>query len=133
MRAYTPTSSNDDLGYFDLVIKVRLACTSCRYAGVSCCPPFLIQVAVHDVGAQQVYWANEHPRFPAGGKLSQYLEALPIGGEMEVKGPLGHFHYLGRSRRVLSSLCYLDLSGQEHPMQMVTPVLVWRAHIVAQA
>lgn len=24
MRAYTPTSSDDDLGYFDLVIKVSL-------------------------------------------------------------------------------------------------------------
>ncbi len=46
----------------------------------------------------QVYWKNEHPRFPDGGKMSQYLESLPIGGEMEVKGPLGHFHYLGRSR-----------------------------------
>ena len=30
--------------------------------------------------------------------MSQYLERLPIGGEMEVKGPLGHFHYIGRSR-----------------------------------
>ena len=66
MRAYTPTSSDDELGHFDLVIKV--------------------------------YWANKHPRFPAGGKMSQHLEALPIGGEMEVKGPLGHFHYLGKAR-----------------------------------
>jgi nitrate reductase (NAD(P)H) len=46
----------------------------------------------------QVYRANEHPRFPAGGKMSQHLDALPIGAEIEVKGPLGHFHYLGRSR-----------------------------------
>lgn len=46
----------------------------------------------------QVYWKNEHPRFPEGGKMSQCLEALPIGGEMEVKGPLGHMHYLGRNR-----------------------------------
>ena len=66
MRAYTPTSSDDELGHFDLVIKV--------------------------------YWANEHPRFPDGGKMSQHLESLPIGGEMEVKGPLGHFHYLGKAR-----------------------------------
>ena len=36
MRAYTPASSDDDLGYFDLVVKI--------------------------------YWANEHPRFPAGGE-----------------------------------------------------------------
>ena len=46
----------------------------------------------------QVYWKNEHPRFPDGGKMSQYLEALPIGGEMEVKGPLGHMHYLGQNK-----------------------------------
>jgi len=30
--------------------------------------------------------------------MSQYLETLPIGGEMEVKGPLGHFNYLGKTR-----------------------------------
>ncbi|BDA47084.1 Nitrate reductase [NADH] [Coccomyxa sp. Obi] len=69
MRAYTPTSSDDELGYFDLVIKV--------------------------------YWKNEHPRFPDGGKMSQHLESLPIGGEMEVKGPLGHVHYLGRNKYTL--------------------------------
>ena len=47
---------------------------------------------------RQVYWKDEHPRFPEGGKMSQHLESLPIGGEMEVKGPLGHMHYLGRNR-----------------------------------
>lgn len=45
-----------------------------------------------------MYWKDEHPRFPEGGKMSQHLESLPIGGEMEVKGPLGHMHYLGRNR-----------------------------------
>lgn len=39
MRAYTPSSSNSLVGYFDLVIKV--------------------------------YFANENPRFPDGGKMSQ--------------------------------------------------------------
>lgn len=30
MRAYTPTSSDDDMGYFDLVIKARAcACLAC--------------------------------------------------------------------------------------------------------
>ena len=80
MRAYTPTSSDDELGHFDLVIKV--------------------------------YWANEHPRFPDGGKMSQYLESLPIGGEMEVKGPLGHFHYLGKTRR-----SHRNHSTQKDPLE----------------
>lgn len=31
MRSYTPTSSDDDLGYFDLLIKV-----SCPLAGLTC-------------------------------------------------------------------------------------------------
>ena len=105
MRAYTPTSSDDELGYFDLVIKVPMATCpdplesslSCRmHLGVTLikCRSSTLRVACD----MQVYWKNEHPRFPDGGKMSQCLEALPIGGEMEVKGPLGHMHYLGRNK-----------------------------------
>lgn len=43
----------------------------------------------------QVYWANEHPSFPQGGKLSQWLAKQPIGAMVEAKGPTGHFHYQG--------------------------------------
>lgn len=32
------------------------------------------------------------------GKMSQYLESLAIGDTIEVKGPLGHVHYLGRGK-----------------------------------
>lgn len=63
LRAYTPTSSDDDLGHFDLVIKV--------------------------------YKAGVHPRFPDGGKMSQYLEGMRVGDDLEVKGPVGHMHYTG--------------------------------------
>ncbi|CAD7704946.1 unnamed protein product [Ostreobium quekettii] len=64
MRAYTPTSSDDDVGHFDLVVKV--------------------------------YFANVHPRFPEGGKLSQHFEQMKIGDTIDVKGPVGHFTYEGR-------------------------------------
>nr|ABP97095.1 nitrate reductase [Chlorella vulgaris] len=69
MRAYTPSSSDDQLGYFELVVKI--------------------------------YFANQHPRFPEGGKMSQYLEGMAIGDFMEVKGPLGHVHYKGRGSYTL--------------------------------
>lgn len=31
--------------------------------------------------------------------MSQYLDSLAIGDSIDVKGPLGHVHYLGRVRR----------------------------------
>lgn len=43
----------------------------------------------------KVYMKNVHPKFPAGGKMSQYLESLPIGSSVEVRGPSGRLKYLG--------------------------------------
>lgn len=43
----------------------------------------------------KVYFANEHPRFPEGGKMSQHFERMQIGDTIDVKGPLGHFEYTG--------------------------------------
>lgn len=64
MRAYTPTSSVDEVGYFELVVRV--------------------------------YFKNVHPKFPNGGAMSQYLDSLPLGSVLDVKGPLGHIEYSGR-------------------------------------
>jgi len=61
VRPYTPTSSDDDKGYFDLVIKV--------------------------------YKANVHPKFPNGGKMSQYLDAMKPGQTIDVRGPSGRLVY----------------------------------------
>ena len=73
MRAYTPTSSDHDLGYFDLVIKV--------------------------------YYSGVNPAYPDGGKMSQFLGSMNINDSIEVKGPLGHVHYLGSGK--------LSLHGNE--------------------
>ncbi|PPE02414.1 hypothetical protein GOBAR_DD00545 [Gossypium barbadense] len=64
MRAYTPTSSIDEVGHFDLVVKI--------------------------------YFKGVHPKFPNGGLMSQYLDSLPIGSSLDVKGPLGHIEYTGQ-------------------------------------
>jgi cytochrome-b5 reductase len=66
MRSYTPISSDDDLGHFDLMIKV--------------------------------YHRNVHPRFPEGGKLTQYMETMKIGDTIDVRGPTGRFEYLGNGK-----------------------------------
>jgi len=43
----------------------------------------------------KVYFKNVHPKFPDGGKLSQYLEAMEIGDYMDFRGPNGLLVYTG--------------------------------------
>merc|ERR1719174_2308905 len=43
----------------------------------------------------KVYFKNQHPRFPEGGKMSQHLESMKIGDTIDAKGPLGEFVYKG--------------------------------------
>jgi len=66
VRPYTPTSSDEDQGYVDLVIKV--------------------------------YFKNVHPKFPDGGKMSQYLDDMKLGETIEVRGPSGNLIYNGRGQ-----------------------------------
>lgn len=63
IRPYTPVSSDDDLGYVDLVIKV--------------------------------YFKDVHPKFPEGGKMSQYMEQMEIGDYLDFRGPNGLLVYDG--------------------------------------
>lgn len=41
----------------------------------------------------QVYFKDVHPKFPDGGKLTQYLENLAIGETIDVRGPSGLLIY----------------------------------------
>ena len=58
-RNYTPVSTVDERGYFDLVIKV--------------------------------YFPNDE--FPSGGLMSQQMDSLNIGDEMEFSAPYGTIEY----------------------------------------
>ena len=44
----------------------------------------------------QVYFANVHPKFPNGGKMSQHLNSLSVGDTVDISGPAGKVVYLGR-------------------------------------
>jgi len=56
----------------------------------------------------KVYFKNQNPRFPEGGKMSQHLESMAIGDSIEVKGPLGEFVYKGKG----------DFTWKNKPRQM---------------
>nr|ACO11173.1 NADH-cytochrome b5 reductase 2 [Caligus rogercresseyi] len=45
----------------------------------------------------KVYFKNTHPKFPEGGKMSQYMNDLGIGECIDVRGPNGLLEYLGNS------------------------------------
>lgn len=46
----------------------------------------------------KVYARNVHPKFPNGGKMSQYVDALKIGETIAFRGPTGKLKYLGQGK-----------------------------------
>ena len=42
----------------------------------------------------KIYFANVHPKFPEGGKMTMYLNTLGVGDSMEVAGPRGQLEYV---------------------------------------
>ncbi|XP_071989598.1 NADH-cytochrome b5 reductase 1 [Engystomops pustulosus] len=44
----------------------------------------------------KVYFKDQNPDFPEGGKMSQYLEHLSIGESIEFQGPKGLLEYKGK-------------------------------------
>ncbi|VDD93754.1 unnamed protein product [Enterobius vermicularis] len=43
----------------------------------------------------KIYRANQHPKFPEGGKMTQYLDTLSIGDKIDFRGPSGLIEYKG--------------------------------------
>lgn len=43
----------------------------------------------------KVYFKDTHPKFLAGGKLSQYIDNMKIGDTIDFRGPSGKLEYLG--------------------------------------
>lgn len=42
-----------------------------------------------------MYFKDTNPKFPAGGKLSQYIENMKVGDTIDFRGPSGKLEYLG--------------------------------------
>ncbi len=104
-RQYTPVSDGDAKGHVELLVKVR----ACGDVGFEClgdgaslilCASqdhltFPFSPETHGHHTTQVYRANQHPRFPDGGLMSQYLDRMSLGDCMDIDGPLGHITYEG--------------------------------------
>lgn len=48
-------------------------------------------------------------QFPKGGKMSQYLDSLKIGDSLDMRGPVGEFHYLQNGQ--------FTIDGEDHSAQ----------------
>uniref|UniRef100_A0A5F8HDB3 NADH-cytochrome b5 reductase n=1 Tax=Monodelphis domestica TaxID=13616 RepID=A0A5F8HDB3_MONDO len=46
----------------------------------------------------KVYYKNVHPKFPEGGKMSQYLDNMKIGDTIDFRGPNGLLIYNGQGK-----------------------------------
>jgi len=71
-----------------------------KWKGETVMRPYTPMTDDHTIGHVdfliKVYFANTHPKFPDGGKMSQHLESLQIGDTIDVKGPIGEFEYKGK-------------------------------------
>ncbi|NXP75536.1 NB5R3 reductase, partial [Ramphastos sulfuratus] len=46
----------------------------------------------------KIYFRGVHPKFPDGGKMSQYLDSLKIGDTIDFRGPSGLLVYNGKGK-----------------------------------
>ncbi|CAG9792098.1 unnamed protein product [Diatraea saccharalis] len=52
----------------------------------------------------KVYFKNVHPKFPEGGKLSQYMDNMKLGDTIDVRGPSGRLQYIGKGTFLIKKL-----------------------------
>jgi len=52
----------------------------------------------------KVYKKNVHPKFPEGGKMTQYLDAMKLGDKIGFRGPSGKLQYLGNGNFAIKKL-----------------------------
>uniref|UniRef100_A0A3B4BKM2 NADH-cytochrome b5 reductase n=1 Tax=Periophthalmus magnuspinnatus TaxID=409849 RepID=A0A3B4BKM2_9GOBI len=58
----------------------------------------------------KIYFKDVHPKFPEGGKMSQYLESLKISDTIDFRGPSGLLVYKGKGKTIKES----------HPLSLMT-------------
>ena len=59
----------------------------------------------------KVYFKNVHPKYPDGGKMSQYLDSLEIGDTVDIRGPSGKLTYVGRGELFSFQIFFVALDA----------------------
>jgi len=71
----------------------------------------------------KIYFKNMNKAFPNGGIMSQYLDALPIGETIQMKGPAGHIFYLGNGLfRIHGKLVHVNKISMIAGGSGITPI-----------
>lgn len=52
----------------------------------------------------KIYKKNVHPKFPDGGKMTQYLDEMKIGDKIAFRGPSGKLQYIGKGKLSIKKL-----------------------------
>lgn len=52
----------------------------------------------------KIYHRNVHPKFPDGGKMTQFLDEMKIGEKIAFRGPSGKLQYLGNGKFSIKKL-----------------------------
>ncbi|KAG8142597.1 putative NADH-cytochrome b5 reductase protein [Naja naja] len=65
--------------------------------------------------AAVIYFKGVHPKFPEGGKMSQYLENLKMGDTIDFRGPSGLLVYEGKGITPMLQLIRAIVKDEEDP------------------
>lgn len=89
----------------------------------------------------KVYFKDVNPRFPEGGKMSQYLNSLSIGSTVDVRGPTGHVTYLGAGTLTVADPLQKKAAPQKRKAKKIgfvaggtgiTPILQILRHVLKE-
>ncbi|NXS43641.1 NB5R3 reductase, partial [Balaeniceps rex] len=70
----------------------------------------------------KIYFRSVNPKFPDGGKMSQYLDSLKIGDTIDFRGPSGLLEYKGKGKADSEDIIYPEETIQKKHYKKAEPV-----------
>ncbi|NXJ59661.1 NB5R3 reductase, partial [Rostratula benghalensis] len=64
----------------------------------------------------KIYFRGVHPKFPDGGKMTQYLDSLKTGDTIDFRGPSGLLVYKGKGKADSEDIIYPEPEKKAEPV-----------------